>query len=50
MEKRRITLDDGRYLIYYTFEDEDNLEVPPPSRENSSKVGYDEETRKPEQE
>jgi hypothetical protein len=22
MQKRRVTLEDGRYLIYYTFEDE----------------------------
>ena len=26
MEKRRVLLEDGRYLIYYTFEDDD----PPP--------------------
>ena len=29
MHKRQITLEDGRYLIFYTFEDE-----PAPSTEN----------------
>lgn len=24
MKRRQITLEDGRYLIFYTFEDEDN--------------------------
>jgi hypothetical protein len=38
MEKRRITLNDGRYLIYYSFEDEDNPEVQQPSHEHSPDV------------
>jgi len=33
MHRRRITLEDGRYLIFYTF---DGAEAPPPSDENVS--------------
>ncbi|HEY0078639.1 MAG TPA: hypothetical protein VGB73_08335 [Pyrinomonadaceae bacterium] len=28
MHKRRITLDDGRYLIFYTFDGDDSSAVP----------------------
>ncbi|HVF28900.1 MAG TPA: hypothetical protein VM943_11705 [Pyrinomonadaceae bacterium] len=33
MRRRRVTLEDGRYLIFYTFDD---LETPPPSDAKSS--------------
>lgn len=35
MEKRQITLEDGRYLIFYTFEDEQ----PAPPAEKSEADG-----------
>ena len=44
MEKRRITLNDGRYLIYYSFEDEENLKPSPPEVASSSES----ETKQPE--
>ncbi len=33
MRSRRIVLEDGRYLIYYTFEDDDPVPGNPPEPE-----------------
>ena len=36
MSKERETKDDGRYIIFYTFEDENAEEVPTPSEERGA--------------
>jgi hypothetical protein len=36
MQQRRITLDDGRYLIFYTFEDEGAQAATDEPREGAS--------------
>ncbi|HWT00274.1 MAG TPA: hypothetical protein VN256_08500 [Pyrinomonadaceae bacterium] len=45
MQKRQVTLEDGRYLIFYTFED-----APPPAAEEKDGAGEREPQAEPEAE
>lgn len=51
MRKRRITLPDGRYLIYYNFEDERAQSSPPADlankRDKEQKAGQDTPAEQP---
>ncbi len=38
MQQRRITLDDGRYLIFYTFEDEGAQAATDEAREGAAQA------------
>ncbi|MGI9107221.1 MAG: hypothetical protein ACR2G4_13345 [Pyrinomonadaceae bacterium] len=40
MQRRQITMEDGRYLIFYTFEDE----IVSGKADNAEKVGHEEAT------
>ena len=48
MLRRRIALADGRYLIFYTFEE--RVELPPPADKTEGAVSKGEEIGKPKEE